>query len=507
MKPSHYYDGENLNLARYVPESAQRILEIGCAGGGFGAWLKKQQPCEYWGLELNAEAASEATSKLDRLIEADIELLDMATLPEQYFDCVIFGDVLEHLSDPERILRDIRQCLTHEAILVANVPNVAHWSVIVEQLKGDFRYADSGLLDRTHRTFFTPRSFQKVLWRSGFIQIDSLAFTVTSDVVPVLTEAAKAIGVDPDLANETLTTYQFLVQAKLQPRPHLQQHKRAVLTRSKVPLDSGEQGAFSIIIVTFQSATTIEECIVSLLRTKGPRDEIIIVDNGSSDLTTLLVRRLVERDQSIKLIENGENIGFSKANNVGVMQSKGELILYANPDTVFFEGWRNSFSRALENVGCGAVGPLSDIVGGMQHVGRWPELRAPSPSAVAKEVRRFHDGDIEETQLLIGFCLAMRRDVLDDVGLFDEAMFLGAEDLELSWRLGCLGYKLLIALDAFVQHKHHVSFKSMQESEAQANVRASDKALIRKLEEYYDRLDGINSDLIWNSPIFGDALS
>lgn len=507
MKPKDYYAGANLNIARFVPQSCERILEVGCAEGALGAWLKTDRKCEMWGIELDEEAARIATARLDTVLCRNIEELGQDGLPLNYFDCVIFGDVLEHLLDPGRTLRSLIRHLQMNAVLIANVPNVAHWSVITELLRGEFTYSDSGLLDRTHRTFFTPSSFSTLLWDSGYLVTLQEPFLVPSDASTILAETASVFGPNPEAAQATLNTYQTLFQAKLQPCPERQPDKRALLTRSVVPLGPGVPDKVSVVIVTYESASTIEDCLTSLLRSKRPSDEIIVVDNASDDATAELVERLASRDSQLRFIQNGENLGFSKANNIGVCASEGDTLVFANPDTVFYHGWREGFSRALGEPNCGAIGPLSDVAAGDQNVGGFPELASGMPENIAKEVASKYACETRETKMLIGFCLAVRREVLQEVGLYDEAMFVGAEDLELSWRLRCLGYNLQIALDVFVEHRHHISFSSLEESQAKEYIQASDRMLMQKLSQYYEGLEGITSQDLWGSPIFSEALS
>jgi GT2 family glycosyltransferase len=119
--------------------------------------------------------------------------------------------------------------------------------------------------------------------------------------------------------------------------------------------------------------------------------------------------------------------------------------------------------RRVFNETVGAVGPMSDSVGGIQCIVHelGPEIRLQERQDYLTE--RFARQSAE-TKLLIGFCLMLRRDVLDRVGLFDEDLFLGNDDLELSWRLRTHGLKLIVAKDVFVHHKHHVSYKSLDGS-------------------------------------------
>jgi len=163
-----YYDCERTEMLPFVPFSAKRILEIGCAKGGFSMLLKERQEAEVWGIELNPEAASVAAARLDKVISGDI-LQVLHELPEYYFDCVICNDILEHLPAPERILEKLEKHILPGGVIVASIPNMRYLPVLYELLvRKDWRYRDSGVLDRTHLRFFTRKSISRLFETSGY---------------------------------------------------------------------------------------------------------------------------------------------------------------------------------------------------------------------------------------------------------------------------------------------------------------------------------------------------
>ena len=153
------------------------------------------------------------------------------------------------------------------------------------------------------------------------------------------------------------------------------------------------------------------------------------------------------------------------------------------------------------------MGPLSDRIGGDQFVGHYLGDRRPALGDLPAIVSAENPGNSLETKLLMGVCLAMRREVLDEHGLFDEAMELGADDLEFFWRTRELGYKLLVAQDTFVQHEQGHSFASLDRLEVRRRIRRSDDALLRKLIAYYHPGPVPSSIEIWGSEIFTEAMS
>ncbi|HLD98904.1 MAG TPA: class I SAM-dependent methyltransferase [Bdellovibrionota bacterium] len=163
-----YYSNYRSELMPFVPERLTRALDVGCGDGTFGMALKQSRPFEVWGIEPVAAAAKIAGSRLDRVIPEGVETA-IPKLPDSHFDAVFFNDVLEHLIDPEAVLRAIRPKLLPNATLVASLPNVRYLPHLRDLLvRKDWKYADSGILDRTHVRFFTDKSARKMLESCGY---------------------------------------------------------------------------------------------------------------------------------------------------------------------------------------------------------------------------------------------------------------------------------------------------------------------------------------------------
>ena len=107
---SSYYSYERPELVAEVPEGAKRVLDIGCGAGAMSAAIKRDKGSdEIWGVEIVADVAEKAKENpaLDKLFVGNIEQL-VHELPEEYFDCIVAGDVLEHLVDPWTTLAELR---------------------------------------------------------------------------------------------------------------------------------------------------------------------------------------------------------------------------------------------------------------------------------------------------------------------------------------------------------------------------------------------------------------
>lgn len=148
-----------------VPASTTRLLDVGCGAGVMASWAKKSLGIqEVYGIELFQEAADKARSLLDGLIVGDIEQTE---LPWTGFDCIVCGDVIEHLKDPWMAVRKLSTHLNPNGVLIASIPNVAHFSVISKLLRDKFEYQDAGILDRTHLRFFTKHTISKLFLCCG----------------------------------------------------------------------------------------------------------------------------------------------------------------------------------------------------------------------------------------------------------------------------------------------------------------------------------------------------
>jgi len=164
-----YYRGQRREMLTFIPEQAQRFVELGCGAGAFGELLRQARPgCIVSGVEIHPQAACEARSRLDHVIELPIETaLDI--MEASSVDCVICNDVLEHLSDPWAVCLQIKRILRQSGTIVASIPNVRYFPVFKKYFwGGDWEYEKWGVMDRTHLRFFTKRSIERLFFETGF---------------------------------------------------------------------------------------------------------------------------------------------------------------------------------------------------------------------------------------------------------------------------------------------------------------------------------------------------
>lgn len=150
-----------------IPERS-RVLDIGCATGFIGRYLKSKKKCEVWGIELGKEEAREAKKYLDKIIVGDIEDIGTANQIKGKFDIVFASAIVEHLKEPGESLKHWKKFIKKNGKLIITTSNIAHWSQRLSLLKGEFEYKDYGILDNTHLHFYTPTTFRKLLKESGY---------------------------------------------------------------------------------------------------------------------------------------------------------------------------------------------------------------------------------------------------------------------------------------------------------------------------------------------------
>lgn len=147
-------------MLKYIPKEVRRVLDVGCSIGSLGKALKARQPVYVVGIEIDSKAANIASNILDKVIIGNADTIDLSKhdIPKKYFDCIIYSDVLEHCMDPWQIVKMHKKFLSDEGVIIVSIPNIRHYTVIFNLLKGDFPYRYRGLHDRTHLRWFTKKT-------------------------------------------------------------------------------------------------------------------------------------------------------------------------------------------------------------------------------------------------------------------------------------------------------------------------------------------------------------
>lgn len=219
-----------------------------------------------------------------------------------------------------------------------------------------------------------------------------------------------------------------------------------------------------VVVVAWNSGPVLERCLAHLQATAGHHDlEVVVVDNGSTDGST---DRWDERFPGIELRPSGGNRGFAGGANVGLHDLEGlDAVALVNPDAFVEPGWLTPLVEALDaDPALGAACPkiLFDDRDetGRSVINNVGNLLGPTWEIHDRGYGELDEGQYDEPAEVWGWCgggVLLRRSYLDDVGLFDERLFLYAEDADLSWRGRRRGWRYRYVPTSVVRHVHRAS--------------------------------------------------
>lgn len=156
-KRSSYFSNARVQIEPLLRKRTARVLEIGCGTGATTRWLRATGRIDSaWGMELMPAAANEARAHFQDVVVGDAEVLISSAYSGMMFDLMLCLDVLEHMVDPWQFLKTATTLLAPGGQLIISVPNIRCARVLLPLLlRGQWNYAEDGILDRTHLRFFT----------------------------------------------------------------------------------------------------------------------------------------------------------------------------------------------------------------------------------------------------------------------------------------------------------------------------------------------------------------
>jgi len=171
-KEQKYFENIRTELLELIPNENKNgnMLEIGAGGGNTLIYAKENSYAKnIYGIELfQIKNSNQNSSLFSGFIIGDIEKIPFP-FENKKFDVILLADVLEHLIDPYTILNKLKKHLNKNGIIVASIPNIREWNTMKTIFfKGDFKYTDSGILDKTHLRFFTKKNMINLFENNDF---------------------------------------------------------------------------------------------------------------------------------------------------------------------------------------------------------------------------------------------------------------------------------------------------------------------------------------------------
>ncbi len=211
----HYFNFSGSdNIGRCIDAGSKgiKVLEVGCDCGATLLHIKNLYPDAYTvGCDISKTAVDLAERFVDEVFVANIE--DYSLSVERHsFDYIIFGDVLEHLHNPEKVLRYVQTLLKDGGKVLACIPNLMHISVIRDLLRGYFTYTEIGLLDKTHIHFFTFNEIVRMFTHAGYVIDECESYKqIIAEKDNRLID--KLVELFPESEKHMYQTYQYIVKA------------------------------------------------------------------------------------------------------------------------------------------------------------------------------------------------------------------------------------------------------------------------------------------------------
>ena len=432
---SGYYEYARQEILALIPETASRILDVGCGAGGLGSLIKARQSAEVHGVEIVPPAAAIAETRLDRVWRGTIEGA-LPDLPNAYYDYIVVADVLEHLVDPWTVLDALRLKLSPQGRILASIPNIQNWGVLSALIEGAWDYRSDGLLDRTHLRFFTRKTVEELCWGAG-LRIVRFDTTIRGPALPhrlLVTLRKSGLHTSPMQADGR--TWQFLVVAE-PPKP--------IAPR------------VTIVILNWNGYTDTIECVASVLRMAYQNFDIVVVDNGSTDESVANIRAHFPQ---LRILETGRNLGYAGGNNVGIdwaLRHGADYVMVLNNDTTVDANCLTHLIEMANVSQAGLLGPATYFHENQNMLWAIGAQMALEPRLTYKILGE-RDGLAAWPKplildALVGSCMLIQRDVLEKIGSFSKEFFLCWEEFDLCARANAAGFKCVYVPNAAIWHK------------------------------------------------------
>ncbi|MGC9188693.1 MAG: methyltransferase domain-containing protein [Sulfurihydrogenibium sp.] len=458
-----YYSSNRPEVQELVSPSSKRILDIGCGEGNLSFELKQKLNAECWGVEIYKPAFEKAVKKLDKVINLPIEE-SLNLLPDGYFDTIICVDVLEQLSNPWEVLKELKNKLKEDGEIIISIPNIANWSVLYELLKGEFKYTEAGILDKNHLRFFTRKSLISLLEENGLkIEILKANYSQTFKEFLEALKNLKDLNLAVDYFIQDANVEQFLLRAKKTlPKEIYIFDKKHEIFNYKVAVST----------INYKNAEDTAEMVKSLLSQNYEKISIVIVDNSEDENQieklknffpsanvideTLLNDTQLSFNKDIIILKSSFNRGFSAGNNLAInlaLKNQTDFIWVLNNDTYIPENTVEALIYTLITTDSDvAICKIKDYY--EKDLVQYNGNRVYIPPIVD------YPDQLKEPIFLSGANVFSKANIYKEVGLWDEEYFYYFDDNDMHYRLKKAGKKIVYTPYTYIYHKLGASVKT-----------------------------------------------
>ena len=222
IKQTPIHDVHNPELLALMRTDYSGVVEVGSSSGALARAYRQSNPnCSYVGIEIDADYSEASKAHCTEVLLGNVEHFSDAEFHRLcQAQCWVFGDALEHLYDPWKVLARIKTHSAPSTEVVACIPNAQYWGIQSVLNNGHFFYQDSGLLDRTHIRWFTRNTMIHMFLAAGF-QVVAMAPRTgrqpTEAMAEGLQQIARASGADPAQALQDSVAFQYVMRAVTPP--------------------------------------------------------------------------------------------------------------------------------------------------------------------------------------------------------------------------------------------------------------------------------------------------
>lgn len=215
----------------------------------------------------------------------------------------------------------------------------------------------------------------------------------------------------------------------------------------------------SIVIVNYNGGELLQRCVAAVLSDCSPNDEIILVDNKSTDGSA---QDIQHNFPTVQVILSQENLGFGAGNNLGVQHAKGHYLALLNPDTIVEPGWLDALIEAFDvDPQVGLVTPKILLLNDPETINTCGHNVHYTGLALCRGMGKHRSMLTQQAEVsgVSGAACVMRRRLFEELGGFDTNFFLYMEDVDLSWRVRLAGYRCLYVPSSVIYHRYTLRFR------------------------------------------------